>query len=28
MRAASYKGLRPDKDPDAVVREPGGPPRR
>jgi bifunctional non-homologous end joining protein LigD len=28
MRAASYKGLRPDKDPDEVIREPGGPPRR
>jgi bifunctional non-homologous end joining protein LigD len=28
MRAASYKGLRPDKDPDQVIREPGGPPRR
>jgi bifunctional non-homologous end joining protein LigD len=25
MRAASYKGLRPDKDPGDVVREPGGP---
>jgi bifunctional non-homologous end joining protein LigD len=28
MRAASYKGLRPDKDPDQVIREPGGPPQR
>ncbi len=27
MRAASYKGLRPDKDPAEVIREPG-PPRR
>jgi bifunctional non-homologous end joining protein LigD len=28
MRAASYKGLRPDKDPAEVIREPGGPARR
>ena len=28
MRAASYKGVRADKDPADVVREPGGPPDR
>ena len=28
MRAASYKGLRADRDPGTVVREPGGPARR
>ncbi len=28
MRAASYKGLRPDKEPGSVVREAGGPPGR
>ncbi len=27
MRAASYKGLRPDKDPAEVIREPGPPHR-